>query len=617
MTKSTLFKRVRQAVAGVATVAIVSTGLAQTSVQPAAADTTVAVDDRSVSARTASTWYTGVDAAFVAARVNGTGMRLAGIEVDSASPLRFTVRLVQNAGAYAVPGWWWYYGLTSQQLSAKLSEHSARIVDLEQYATSEGQRFAAVLVSNTGTHNKAWWYRLNTSPASIGNTLSANNARLVDLETYVIGSTRYYSAVMVRNAAPDNRSWSWWLGQTAAQISSRLSTTNSRLVDLERRSDGLFDVIMTANTGTEAKAWTWWVDLASPAAVSDKLAQTGMRLVDVEKYLVSGVTRYSAIMIDNLPAETRRVANIMAAGAGAGRYGLYLKPVGGGATHALYNDGIFEPASSIKVVHHLHSMRRVQAGTDNLDTNNFTYYRSPSDPTNGNICPADVAETSSNAVVTNLRDGLTRMMGVSDNRTTRGVQLRYGHPALNATVDAIGMSRTELRQVIGCGFRNGLRNDLTLTDIGKLYEGVANGTLLSGSSRTFFFSVMNKFTGASGLFSTIIDQEAAALGKSSTVASSFKNAMRSTGKGGSYDICTNTCNPYTYIRTGAGQMSVPFKANGVVTPRVYVYGSWIDSLTINCSAGVNCTQKVNADNAINRSTAEMFRSTIRAALATW
>ncbi len=93
-------------------------------------------------------------------------------------------------------------------------------------------------------------------------------------------------------------------------------------------------------------------------------------------------------------------------------------------------------------------------------------------------------------VTTTLQDALTRMMMNSDNRTTRTFQVRYGYPTLNAFVDGLGMANTELRQILGCGFQNGLRNDFTLVDAGKLYESVVNGTQLSGTSRTNFWNMM-------------------------------------------------------------------------------------------------------------------------------
>ncbi len=97
--------------------------------------------------------------------------------------------------------------------------------------------------------------------------------------------------------------------------------------------------------------------------------------------------------------------------------------------------------------------------------------------------------------------GLDRMMGDSDNRTTRGVVLRYGgFEPINGTAAWAGLSGTTLLHDIVCGYHNPvnsrytpetLRNDTTARDLASIYEGVWRGQLLTatnGARREFLES---------------------------------------------------------------------------------------------------------------------------------
>ena len=216
------------------------------------------------------------------------------------------------------------------------------------------------------------------------------------------------------------------------------------------------------------------------------------------------------------------------------------KQVGGPEIVGFNENFRFEPASGIKVLYFLHAMQLVQAGTENLDTPNaFTYYVDPSDPTNGGVCPDPAWEVPANAVHTTLRDGLTKTMVDSDNRTTRGLFLRYGMGPENALAASIGMTNTALRQPsIGCGFLGAVRNDLSLADAGKLYEGVADGSLLDPADAAIFNQIMiGGAPTSSSNFGDIVRQEAAALGKSPADAASFIANVDYREKGGTYFFC--------------------------------------------------------------------------------
>lgn len=588
-------------------------------VPAALAATPVQDPDRNSTALTGWYWYHNVSPSSLNSLIASTGSRPVSIEVDSSSPLTFTVALVKNTGAYS-RAWWWYYGMTPSQLMSYATANGARIVDVDAYSVSGVTRYVGVMVANTGAAAKSWWWYVGTA-ATINSQVAAHGARIIDLDEVPGGSL---SAVMIANTGVDAKSWWWYYGATAASVNSALATNHARLVSLERTAAGRYDVAMVRGAG---EYW-WWYYNVTASRLNALVSQNGARLVAVDPYLINGTRYYAAVLLNDVNAETSRLREIMRAGLSGGSYGIYLKRVGGSEVVGLQQGTIFEPASAIKVLYHLYALRKVQAGTDSLSSP-FSYWVDPSDPTNPGVCPDPAWETdAANRRTTTLQDGLAKMLQVSDNRTTRGMQLRYGMSNVNAMATSIGLAHTVLRQIIGCGFQNGLRNDFTLADAGKIYEGAWDGTLLTGSARTSFWSLLLGGPVAStSPLAVIVRDEATKLGKSSQVADDFIANMSARSKGGSYDICNTDCSAYEYIRTGAGELTIPFKTSGVISPRTYVNGSWVNGLNIPCApkgasetvaqAEARCPAFKAANDAMRNSGNEKFRTVIRAALKTW
>lgn len=589
-----------------------------------ALDATAATDDKSITVPTASWWYTGVTPAYIADRLSENGARLTNLEVDPSDSSKFTVTMVKNSGAYAVSGWWWYYGLTAAELSERISTLNARPIDLQKYDTAAGARFAVVLVANTGAQARSFWYFHDVTAAYLSDQLTAHGARLTSLKTRIVGGQPVHTAILIPNAGGDAIGWWWYLNVTPAFVAQKLGDNGARLIDYERRSNGNLDVVMVQGEGAYA---FWFYGLSSPSEVNVRLGQLGARPIEVEKYLDGGSPRYAVLMLDNLSPESRRIERMMAPGLASGGYGAYLKRVGGSVAVDVNSRFVFDPASALKVVYEVYAM---QHDHGILDTANaFSYWVKPGDPMNKDVCPDPAWETSANLVQTTIRDGATRMMQVSDNRTTRGFQKRYGQATINAFMDSIGMADSQFRQMIGCGYNNGLKNDVTLADLGVVYEGVANGSLLSGTPRTDFYNFLLGGTiGSSSALADIIREEATALGKSAAVASQFISQTATRSKGGSYDICTaSDCSSYTYTRSVGGRILLPYLVRGVVTPTEFVYGRFGSDVSIPCApkalsesvadAEARCPAYKAVNAALNESGAEMFRAEIRKALQTW
>jgi hypothetical protein len=590
-----------------------------------ALDATAATDDKSITVPTASYWYTGVTPAFIADRLSALGTRLTNLEVDPSDTSKFTVTMVKNSGAYAVSGWWWYYGLTAAEVSERISTLSARPIDLQKYDTPSGARFAVVLVANTGAQARGFWYFHDVTSAYLSDQLTAHGARLTSLKTRVVGGQTVHTAIMIPNAGSDAIGWWWYLNVTPAFVAQKLGDNGARLIDYERRANGNLDVVMVQHEGAYS---FWFYGLTSPSEVNEKLGQLVARPIEVEKYLEGGSPRYAVLMLDNASPETRRIERMMAPGLASGGYGAYLKRVGGSPSLDVNSGFVFDPASSLKVVYEVYAMQHDHAILDTA--NAFSYWVKPTDPTNKDVCPDPAWETNANLVQTTVRTGATNMMQISDNRATRGFQKRYGQATINTFMDSVGMAGSQIRQMIGCGYDNGLKNDVTLADLGRVYEGVADGSLLSGTPRTDFYNILlGGPVSSTSALADVVREEATALGKSASVASQFISEMSTRSKGGSYDICGSSgCGvSYTYTRSVGGRIVLPYMVRGVLTPTEFVYGRFASDVNIPCSpkmltesvatAEARCPAYKAANDALNESATEMFRAEIRKALQTF
>lgn len=596
--------------------------------QPTRADASALTDDKSVSVPTGWWSYTNVSEQFVTDRLNEHDARLTDIEVYDAAAGTYTVVMVSDTGAYAVPGWWWYPSLTFAEVGQKINQHTGRLIDIDPYVVNGQVRYAVVMVSNTGSAARAWWWSSGVTSTAVGDLLAANKPnvgdpvkRLIDLETHHVGGTKVYSAIYVANTGSDAKSWQWWLNQSAASVKQKVNDFGGRITNLERQADGTYNFIQVHNSGTDEKASWAHFGLTSLSQALDVAAQHGARVFDIDTYVVSGARRYDALMIDNASAETRRLADLIAPaytdadGLPTANFGFYLKRVGGSQSTGLRTGLQFEPASAIKAVHNLTTMRSVRNG-ESLNSS-FTYYNYPNSPFNANTkdaCPIPSDEVVANRVTSTLDFGKDNMMSISDNRTTRGIVLRYGLAAVQGAANTAGMTSTTIGQdQIGCAFLGGKRNFTTLVDMGRLYEGVEDGTLLgSGQFRTEFYQPMNN--GVGGTLAAIVTAEANAQGKGA-VAAQFIALMRNHFKGGSYNVpCDQVgcSNGWIYIRTNAGRMALPVKSGGVVGERVFVYGAFVDNQFV-CSGCSTAT----LDNAVATINAELFRAEIRSALLTW
>jgi beta-lactamase class A len=616
--------------------------------QVEALDLNALTDDHSVNAPTGWWTYTNVTADQVGTYLNQNGARLTELEVYSVTSgvPRFTVRMVKNSGAYAVPGWWWYYGLTAAQVTSYVNANNGRLIEVEPYDIGGGViRFAVVMVSNTAGAARAWSYLMGVSSAQISDHIASSGHRMIDIDSYTEGGVKKYTAAFVANTGADAKSWQWWINQTPASIASKVASFKGRIVKLERQDNGTYNFIQVNNTGADASAWWYQYGFASMTDLNNYGLQVASRPVDITTYKDgNGVRRYDAVFIDNANTSTRRMRDLLgqtfldaSGNPTRGIFESYLKQVGGAVKVDLNSARRAETASSMKSLHLLHSMQQVQAGNDVLNSA-FTYYEY--DPVKGkDACPDPSKETAANARSNyNFETGLDEMMRISDNRTTRGTVLRYGgtFTPFNTTATAAGLKNTTLRHNIGCAYWNfstqkydpaTRRNDTTAADLAHIYEGVWDQSLLNNthSARDEFLESANPATGAGSALQAIINDEASKQGKLA-IASQFGALVKTWGKGGSYDTClpdnNGGCGTMVIVRSGTGLIQLPFKSSGILTPRTYSFGRLISDTPVTCwedftTAAIECPIDTSYTNAYSNAANELYRDEVREALKTW
>lgn len=562
----------------------------------------VNTDDRENSTPTAWWVYSGQSITDATNFINANNARIVDLYVESTSPFRFTLTYVSNTGSYA-KSWWWYVDVDAATLNSHLSANNARLISLKAFDVGSGViHFAAVMISNTGTDAKSWWWYYDQTTASATNLWQTNNARLVQVNSYVTGGQTRYAVVMISNTGADAKGWWWYVNATPGQIATFINANNARLIDLDRDpTTGNYNVIMES-CSTGCPLWWWYVGTTGQQLL-DLSAQDGARIIDTNSYAGCGGTCYSFLLINNSNDITSRVGQLLRNGTD-GTKGLYLKEVNGSVLANLEDGFVFEPASTIKAFLHVYAMHQVQTNAAHL-TDQITAYVPPI----GSSCPGNTPNGTES-----LSAALGEMMRHSDNTRTREISDTFGVNNIIGFAQANGINNTHINHIIGCG--GPIPNQSTLDDFGMLYEKVANGTMLNAANRDTFYSLMAgkaqfQLEGYdwTHLWDTdipnIINQEAPA-GMPTALKTAFQNRMNLAYKAGNYKICGSTCASYVDHISIAGWAQIPFCGAGNPASRQYVFGVFI----------YNSTSDTTSGNTFNATKAELLREQIHAGLAT-
>lgn len=548
--------------------------------------------------------YAATEAQVSAVFTSNPGVRLHDLEVEQGSPALFSAVFVNNTGDYLENGNAWAYDRTEVELRALVTANAARLIDVERYTVNGNVRYAGVMVGNTGAFQRDTWWYVDKTAAEIGTLLDQNDARLIDLETYVVGGTRLYTCLMVENTGPEATGWWWLLGVTESTLDAFQTQNSARIYSLGTYLEGgtrVFNAILVPQSG----AWNarqWWFHGLSATGVEDACAQHGARIGDIEAYTVlvglNPVTRYAVTLINNESDYVQRIGDILGYGTD-GVTGFRLKRVNGPVVGDLNENYESEPASTIKIFHLLHTMRQVQLGADDLSTFYFmgNGYTDP-----GGSCPTG----SSPFLLVSLRQIAWLMMMQSDNAATEFLRSKYGTTAINLTASLWGgVQNSSIHHTVGCG-EEAVENPnrFTAADMCRIYENIADASAIAPEWRDTLLSyVAGPGSSMAGTLRTIAGEEAAALGTPLDVLNAFKAGIEVRYKPGGYGLYVYPPpDPGRGFFSRAGWVRLPLCGSGSVE---YGFGAFVN-LAIDQNAAA--TRLTNA-------CGEMFREEIRAALA--
>jgi hypothetical protein len=227
--------------------------------------------------------------------------------------------------------------------------------------------------------------------------------------------------------------------------------------------------------------------------------------------------------------------------------------------------------------------------------------------------PAQLGGTES------LSTAMQEMMWHSDNARTREITDKFGDTNINAFGVSIGMQNTTINHIIGCA--GPIPDQLTLTDAGVLYEGLANGTLLTAANRATMTSLMagkGEFQSEGYDFTHLWDTDIPAMIAQATPSSTaaqrqtYLNQMNLAYKAGSYEICESSCNSIGEYYAISGFAEIPFCSGGTPTLQDYVFGLFLYGGTD--SSWFNGKNTLTVQN-FNTAKSELLREQIAAGLA--
>lgn len=470
---------------------------------------------------TAWKWYHGVTPATLSTQV-ANGYRIVDLEVEQESPLRLSAALVRNTGDHKKT-WWWYYGQTSQQVKDRLSQNGARLVDLQVYRVNGQKRYAVVMIKNAGDDAASWWYYTDATFNYLMDKVSDNSARLIDIDSYEVNGVRRYSGIMVRNTGSHARSWWVYANVSAATVSQKLSEHRARLVDIERQGSN-FTVIMERRSGP---GWWWYHGLTS-AQLKDRYDQNGARIADIEPYMTNSGKRFDVIMVSNVNALTASIrAQISSGTTGNPEYGFLLREVDGPTLASLRPEHRYYSASSIKTLQAARAMDWVENQGGSLATQLNVYAG------NGSNTCSDVGAVTQESMGTAIRRMLVNSNNSSTNAvqvffSANGIT-NYGR-------NTVGMSNdTLIGGRFGCGGPNASTVTTTdLDDITTLYEDLSQGALLSpGNVQWLHDNMLNE---SNGLIRNLVIAERNNLGLTGAEFAEFDADHEGMYKGGSWSI---------------------------------------------------------------------------------
>jgi hypothetical protein len=135
-----------------------------------------------------------------------------------------TALLVPNSGSQG-KAWNYLVHATSDQVVAHLQKTGDRIIDIERYVRGGKWVFSVVTIANKGADAQGWWWYYGVTTDQVVDLLKKNKARLVDAESQADGR---WTVVMVKQTLP---SW-WYIGVSIDQLDKLCKQHKARVIHL-------------------------------------------------------------------------------------------------------------------------------------------------------------------------------------------------------------------------------------------------------------------------------------------------------------------------------------------------------------------------------------------------
>ena len=130
--------------------------------------------------------------------------------------------------------WWWYYGVTGEQVGQYLTQNNAMLTDIDAYIDSDNSlKFIVTMAPATGT----WWWWWGQTAAQVVNLLNQNHARLTKVSPYTDPSdnTLKFAVIMTPLAGAESSSWDY--GLTGSQLGSLFQNLNAMPTQISAYTD--------------------------------------------------------------------------------------------------------------------------------------------------------------------------------------------------------------------------------------------------------------------------------------------------------------------------------------------------------------------------------------------
>jgi len=124
----------------------------------------------------------------------------------------------------------YYSQISAAKLKEKLKANKARLIDLDTYKKNGKTYFSAVMVKNSGVDKKAWWYYYGLTADQVAQKIKQNGARLTDIE---FDGSRF-TIVMEKTPAR----WYYYYGLSMDQLNAKTKAKKARIVDVHPYKSG-------------------------------------------------------------------------------------------------------------------------------------------------------------------------------------------------------------------------------------------------------------------------------------------------------------------------------------------------------------------------------------------